>query len=114
MACMFSLVTMVLLLLCGALLFVPVMKLFKVYCEMVARLENRLEEFQSIQRDDGGLNRFERENLTQLLTGRYERYSGHDVHRVGKQIRRYLILAYAAGLVYLGASIYIGTNVCTA
>jgi hypothetical protein len=86
--------------------------MFKSYCKQIAELEERTEEYRSLRMDDGGLNSFERENLSKILSRRYVAYDDASLVVLGDRLRYYLISAYTAGVCYLATSIYIGTYVC--
>lgn len=103
---------MLFLLVIVALLFVPVIRMFKAYCKRIAELERRTGGSCSYRTDDGGLNSFERENLSKILSRRYLEFGDVDLATLGGKLRYFLIAAYTAGVCYLGISIYVGMNIC--
>ena len=77
---------------------------FKKYCEKLAELEGRSQEFHSVfGRDEGGLNKFEREQYWKLWAGDhdYRKFNDSDLTAMGDRIsaRLPLGLLVAVGFV---------------
>ena len=80
---------------------------FSSYCESVAEATGRQPERQSANTDEGGLNRFDREQFFKLMRGDYGGLGDQRIVAEGQTITRQFWLCYVVGALLLVALVVI-------
>jgi hypothetical protein len=78
---------------------------FQGLCEKVAKATGRVDEFNDVKRDDGGLNQFENEMFWKLMGGTAGANVGASLQQEAAQLRRQFFCSF--GIVII-LSILIG------
>ena len=112
MSCQISVTLLVTALAVTVLVSLPILRMFKLYCKLVAEKEGKVEEYQSISTDDGGLTRFQRENLSKLMNRYYLQFEDYKINTLGNKLRGFLIAGYGLAILFVLLSIYVGTKIC--
>ena len=112
MTCQFLTLFLIAVLMVAMTLLIPAIRYFKNYCRRLAELEGRVSELQSVSTDDGGLTRFERENLSKLMARYYRKFDDTELTALGDKVRGWLVISYGGAILFLLLSVIIWTKAC--
>ena len=87
--------------------------LFKSYCERIAELEGRTDEFRSLIAPEGGMNWFEIEHAGKLWRRYYLKFGDKRLTEIGNTLLRRGISSLLVMILLLIAIVYVKTIVCS-
>jgi hypothetical protein len=93
---------------------IPYQLLFKRYCERVAELEGRTEEFRSLKAPEGGMNWFEIEQSGKLWRRYYRKFNDERLTKMGDRLLTMAIPGLLGIASLLCVIISVKTVVCSA
>lgn len=90
----------------------PYVMYFKIYCERIAVLEGRTEEFHSLNAPEGGMNWFEIKHSGKLMSRYYLRFNDDHLTKLGNSLFRWGSVGFILMIGLLISIVFVNFTVC--